>query len=475
MGHVLEGGQQTALNAGNDTAVDRWPPFLPQGLVHDWLQKGVYAGRRQRLLAQLAPDSVALLPTLPEQVRSRDTHHRYRADSSVVYLTGFAEPDVVLVLQPGTAQPFGLFCRPRDPEREIWDGRRAGVEGALARYQADQAWPVDTLDEQVLTLLAGKKHLYTRLGQDPDWDARVSRWLGQLNARQRQGVSAPVAVVQLEPLIEEMRLIKDAHEIALMQQAADLSAAAHVRAMQRVRPGQMEYALQAELEYVFAQGGGVPAYGSIVGGGANACILHYIDNDQPLQAGDLVLIDAGAELGHYAADITRTFPVSGRFSAEQKALYELVLDAQLEAIRWVQVGQHCKVYHEKAVEVLTAGLVRLGLLSGEVSALIESGAYRRFYMHGTGHWLGMDVHDAGAYKVDGQWRPLQAGMVVTVEPGLYVAADDDTVAPRWRGIGIRIEDDVLVTEQGPRVLTAGVPKQVGALEALIQGIPSLGD
>jgi Xaa-Pro aminopeptidase len=237
----------------------------------------------------------------------------------------------------------------------------------------------------------------------------------------------------------------------------------------------MEYALQAELEYVFAQGGGVPAYGSIVGGGANACILHYIDNDQPLQAGDLVLIDAGAELGHYAADITRTFPVSGRFSAEQKALYELVLDAQLEAIRWVQVGQHCKVYHEKAVEVLTAGLVRLGLLSGEVSALIESGAYRRFYMHGTGHWLGMDVHDAGAYKVDGQWRPLQAGMVVTVEPGLYVAADDDTVAPRWRGIGIRIEDDVLVTEQGPRVLTAGVPKQVGALEALIQGIPSLGD
>ncbi len=441
--------------------------FWPVAQVQAWLDEGVYAARRQRVLAQLPADSVLLLPTLPERVRSRDTHHRHRADSSVVYLSGFAEPDAVLVLQSGDTDRFGLICRSRDLEREIWDGRRAGLEGAQARFHADFALDVAELDRHVVTLLAGKKQLYTRLGQDAAWDAQVSRWMGQLQRQERQGVEAPLALVQADPLIDELRLIKDEHEIALMQRAADLSAAAHVRAMQSVRAGLPEYVLQADIEHEFARHGAQPAYGSIVGGGANACILHYIDNDQPLHAGDLVLIDAGAELGHYAADITRTFPVSGRFSPEQKALYELVLAAQLEAINWVRVGEHCKRCHEQAVAVLTAGLVRLGLLCGEVDALIEAGAHRRFYMHGTSHWLGMDVHDVGSYKQNGEWRPLQAGMVLTVEPGLYIAADDDTVGARWRGIGIRIEDDVLVTADGPRVLTAGVPKTVAQIEQLM--------
>ncbi|MEC7119762.1 MAG: aminopeptidase P N-terminal domain-containing protein [Pseudomonadota bacterium] len=431
----------------------------------------VFAQRRARLMAMMGDSSLALIPTSQVKIRNADADYAFRADSSFFYLTGFAEPEAVAVLAPSSDAPYQLFCRERDPAKEIWDGRRAGTQGAVERFGADQAYPIAELDTWLPKLMTGKKRLYVRLGQDPQFDQQVSGWLKQVAVMQRHGGKVPFEIIQLDHLIDEMRLIKDETELMWMRQAAQISAAAHVRAMQTVRVGMPEYALEAELLYVLQQHGCKTAYNSIVGGGQNACILHYVENNQPLRANDLVLIDAGAELNHYAADITRTFPVNGRFTAPQKALYQVVLDAQLAAIAMVRVGQHCKAYHEVAVRELTAGLLRLGLLQGELQDLIESGAYRRFYMHGTGHWLGLDVHDVGSYKDDAgeQWRPLQAGMVLTVEPGLYVAVDDDTVDPQWRGIGIRIEDDVLVTEGEPEVLTSAVPKTIAEIEQLMQG------
>lgn len=439
----------------------------------------VYAERRARLLAQLTPDSIALIATAPTHIRNRDAEFRFRPDSSFYYLTGFAEPESLAFIQhpqdiDGKTVSYGMFCRERNREREIWDGLRAGTAGVIAQYGADVAYVFSQLDEIIPKLLIGKKRVYVRLGDDSAFDLKISQWLKQAVSVQRQGGSVPIEIIQLDSLLDEMRLIKDEHEIDVMRRAGQISADAHVRAMQQVEPGMMEYALEAELLYEFARHGGQTAYNSIVGGGANACILHYTENNAKLHQGDLVLIDAGAEIGFYAADITRTFPVSGVFSPEQKALYQLVLDAQLAAINAVQVGASCKAYDGVAVRVLTDGLVRLGLLAlsdeyPDIDAVIKAGQHRRFYMHGTGHWLGMDVHDVGAYKVAGEWRPLEPGMVLTVEPGLYVALDDDTVEERWRGIGIRIEDDVLVTLDGPVILTSGVPKTVDAIEQLMQG------
>lgn len=429
-----------------------------------------FAARRARLMAQMGANSLALIPTSLAKIRNADADYAYRADSSFFYLTGFAEPEALAVLQPSDPQPYQLFCRERDPAKEIWDGLRAGTAGAVAQYAADVAYPIEQLDAWLPKLMSGKQRLYVRLGQDAAFDQQVSGWLKQVAAMQRHGGKVPFEIIQLDHLLDEMRLIKDPAEIELMRQAAQISAAAHVRAMQTVQVGMPEYALEAELLYVMQKNGCKTAYNSIVGGGKNACILHYVENNQQLQDGDLVLIDAGAELNHYAADITRTFPVNGHFTAAQASLYQVVLEAQLAAIDAVRVGEHCKAYHEVAVRVLTEGLVRLGLLVGDVAALIEDGSYRRFYMHGTGHWLGMDVHDVGSYKdaTGEQWRPLQAGMVLTVEPGLYVAADDETVEPQWRGIGIRIEDDVLVTDGAPEVLTMAVPKGVAEIEQLMQ-------
>lgn len=434
------------------------------------LSQSVFASRRARLLQQMGDDAIAVIATSKVAVRNRDADYKFRADSSFYYLTGFAEPEAVAVLQSSNEQPYTLFCRERNREREIWDGLRAGTAGAVATYQADQALVIDELDKHIIAMLSGKKRVYVRLGQDAEFDARFSEWLRRVIAQQRQGGQVPLEVVQLDQLLDEMRLIKDEHEVALMRRASQISAGAHVRAMQQVRPGMLEYELEAELLYVFAQNGCQTAYNSIVGGGENACILHYVENNKPLQDGDLVLIDAGAELDHYAADITRTFPVNGKFSPEQKALYELVLKAQLAAIDATRVGVHYKYPHEVAVKILTEGLVELGLLQGNVDELISSEAFRRFYMHGTGHWLGMDVHDVGNYKIDGEWRAYQPGMVVTVEPGLYVAPDDDTVEARWRGIGIRIEDDVLLTVDGNDVLTKNVPKSVAEIEALMGAV-----
>ncbi len=432
------------------------------------VNQSVFAGRRVRLLEKMGDDALAIIATSKVAIRNRDADYKYRADSSFYYLTGFAEPESVAVLQSGVEKPYTLFCRERNREREIWDGLRAGTAGAVTEYQADQAIVIDELDQQMITLLSGKRRVYVRLGQDADFDARLSGWLSQVMAQQRQGGEVPLEIVQLDYLLDEMRLIKDDSEVDLMRRAAQISAGAHVRAMQQVRDGMMEYALEAELLYVFAQNGCQTAYNSIVGGGENACILHYVENNKALKNGDLVLIDAGAELDHYAADITRTFPVSGTFSPEQKALYALVLKAQLAAIEATQVGVHYRAPHELVVQILTAGLVELGLLQGDVDELIKTEAYRRFYMHGTGHWLGMDVHDVGNYKIHGEWRPYETGMVVTVEPGLYIALDDDSVEARWRGIGIRIEDDVLLTPDGNEVLSKDVPKQIEEIEALMQ-------
>ncbi len=428
-----------------------------------------YANRRRALMAQMTPGSAALLPAAPVQWRNRDVEQVYRQDSDFQYLTGFPEPEALLLLIPGRALgEYVLFCRERDPERELWDGRRAGQEGAVCQYGADQAYAIDDIDEVLPGLLENRTRLYYPLGISEPFDRQVSGWLASLRQRARQGIHPPVEFVALDHLLHEMRLIKSAAEVAVMQAAAEVSAGAHIRAMQRCRAGLNEFHLEAELEYAFRLGGAkLPAYGSIVASGHNACILHYRENDQPLRDGDLVLIDAGCELDCYASDITRTFPVSGRFSPEQRAIYELVLDAQQAAFAAIAPGRHWNEAHEAAVRCLTAGLIELGLLQGDLDTLLESEAYKPFYMHRTGHWLGMDVHDVGHYKVDGQWRALQPGMVLTVEPGLYIAADNLQVEARWRGIGVRIEDDVLVTADGCQVLTGAVPKRVDEIEALM--------
>ena len=426
--------------------------------------------QRRNLLAQhIGSNSIAIIATRAEMYRNRDADYKYRADSSFYYLTGFAEPEAVAVIETfaeGEEYSYSLFCRERNREMEIWNGYRAGIDGAIEIYDADEAYAIDLLDEEIIDKLLNKKRFYYRIGQNAEFDARVSQWIQKADAQQRRG-GAPAEMIQLDRIIDEMRLKKSAQEIELMQIASNISAEAHTRAMQSVKPEMMEYALEAELNYIFGKNGCVPAYNSIVGGGENACILHYVENNKPLKDGDLVLIDAACEYEFYASDITRTFPVNGKFSPEQKALYNIVLDAQLAAIDATRIGNHYKYPHEVAVKILTQGLVDLGLLSGNVDELVESEAFRQFFMHGTGHWLGMDVHDVGAYKHGEDWRAYEAGMVVTVEPGLYVAPDDETVDAKWRGIGIRIEDDVLVTENGPLVLTKNVVKTVEEIEQLM--------
>lgn len=428
-----------------------------------------YARRRQALMAQMAPGSIALLPAAAQQLRNRDVEHVYRQDSDFQYLSGFPEPEAVLALIPGRAEgEYVLFCRERNPERELWDGLRAGQAGALRDYGADQAFAIDEIDEILPGLIEGRSRVYYALGASAEFDRQLVGWLSSIRSRARQGATPPGEFAALDQLLHEMRLIKSEAEIAVMQAAAEISARAHVRAMQASRAGLYEYHLEAELDYEFRKGGAkMPAYGSIVAAGRNACILHYRENDAELRDGDLVLIDAGCEIDCYASDITRTFPVNGCFSVEQRAIYELVLAAQAAACAEIAPGKHWNQAHEASVRTITAGLVELGLLAGEVEALIAAEAYKPFYMHRAGHWLGMDVHDVGNYKVGGTWRALQPGMVLTVEPGIYIAHDNAAVEPRWRGIGVRIEDDVVVTAEGCRVLTGGVPKTVAEIEALM--------
>ena len=435
------------------------------------LTQADFQERRDRLAEEMGPHSIAIIATSPVAMRNRDADYKFRADSSFFYLTGFAEPEAVAIIETfesiDEGYTYSLFCRERDREMEIWHGYRAGVDGAVEDYDADEAYAIDLLDEEIIEKLLNKQKLFYRMGQQADFDARVAKWIAEANGESRKGTSAPAQVIQLDRILDEMRLHKSTQEIELMQIASTISAQAHTRAMQAVKPGMMEYALEAELNYIFGQNGCVPSYNSIVGGGANGCILHYVENDKVLKDGDLVLIDAACEYQLYASDITRTFPVNGKFSPEQKALYDVVLKAQLAAIDAVRIGNSYKEPHRIAVRILVQGLLDLGLMQGNIEQIIESESFHQFYMHGTGHWLGMDVHDVGSYKIEGEWRAYEEGMTVTVEPGLYIAPDDETVDAKWRGIGIRIEDDVVVTKNGPRVLTAAVVKTVEEIEALM--------
>jgi len=435
------------------------------------LAQSVFSERRARLMAQMQPHSIAIVPSAQLAPRNRDVDYAFRQDSDFYYLTGFDEPDAVLVLIPGReAGECVVFCQDRDPEMEIWHGYRAGPEGLKSEYGADQAHPIGLIDDQMPGLLDGCDRIYYAIGCDDALDAQVRGWLNAIRAQARQGAVPPTEMVMLDHLLHEMRLFKSSAEADLMRQAGEISAQGHVRAMQICQPGMTEYQLEAEITHHFAVNRcRQAAYPSIVGGGDNACVLHYTENADVLNDGDLVLIDAGCELDYYAGDITRTFPVNGTFSAEQKALYQLVLDAQEACIELVRPSTPWNDIHDRSVELITEGLVGLGLLQGDVEELIEQGAYREFYMHRIGHWLGMDVHDVGDYKVDGNWRLLEPGMVMTVEPGIYVSPFNDKVEERWRGIGIRIEDDVLVTEGGCEVLTAAVPKQVAEIESLMAG------
>ena len=420
-------------------------------------------------MRRMEPNSVAILPSAREVTRSNDTEYRFRQDSDFYYLTGFQEPDSIAVVAPSKDEPFTLFVRPRDPEKEVWTGRRAGVEGAKERFGADAAFPVEEFQEKLTDLLNGARHLYYRLGAgQPELDQTIIRQLSRMRAMGRKGVHPPQTIVDPGSILHEMRLFKTVEEVALMQRAADIAAEAHREAMRAARPGAKEYEIEALIEYVFRKNGALaPAYGSIVGAGANATILHYVNNDAELKDGDLLLVDAGAEYEGYASDITRTFPVSGRFSEAQRDVYQLVLDCQEQCIRLVAPGVTLDELHERSVEILTEGMVRLGLLAGDVKKLIEEEAYKKFYMHRLGHYLGMDVHDVGAYHADGQPRPVEPGIVLTVEPGLYISAEAEGVPERYRGIGVRVEDDVLVTPAGHRILTDKAPKQIQEIEALM--------
>jgi len=425
--------------------------------------------RRRRQLMQGAGDgAILILPAAPERIRSRDTHYPYRQDSDFWYLTGCNEPEAVLVLIPGRKHGEAiLFCRERDPEREAWDGPRLGPEGAVEQLGMDDAYPISDIDDILPGLLEGRRRVHYHLGRDADFDLKLIGWLNRVRAQARQGAQPPQEFLELGHLLDEMRLFKSADEVKLMQRAADISVQAHRAAMRAACAGIHEYELQAEVERVFRMHDAQPAYGSIVGTGANACVLHYRDNNAKSRDGELVLIDAGAEYRGYAADITRTFPVNGRFTREQRALHDLVCAAQAAALAQATPGTPYEAGHDAAVETLTDGLLSLGLLKGKLKAAIASGDYKRFYRHKTGHWLGLDVHDVGEYRIDGESRLLEPGMAFTIEPGLYIPADDAAVPAKWRGIGIRIEDDVLITADGHRVLTDALERSADDIETLM--------
>lgn len=422
--------------------------------------------RRQELMALMEPNSVAILGSGRLQMRNSDVDFPFRQDSNFLYLTGFCEPESVLVLAPGREHGEAiLFCRERDPDHERWYGRMTGPDRAMQLYQLDDAFPISDIDDIVPGLIEGRSRLYHQMGIDRAFDDRLLGWVNSLRNNRQGGAQPPGEMVQLGQYVHELRLFKSQQEIAVMKHAAAVTTGAHKRLMEIAEPGLSEQRFETELNYQFGLGGArSPAYPSIVGAGANACILHYIENDQPMNDGDLVLIDAGAEYEHYASDVTRTFPVSGRFSDAQRALYNIVLRANVAAIDKVQPGNHWNEPHEAATRVITEGLLELGLLEGELETLIEEEAFKKFYMHRTGHWLGLDVHDVGEYKVGDAWRVFEPGMVTTVEPGIYIS-DDADVPARYRGIGIRVEDDVLVTRKGNEVLTAGVAKDPDEIES----------
>ena len=424
--------------------------------------------RRKQLMRMVGVGGIAILPAAPVRKRSRDVEYRYRQDSDFYYLTGFTEPDAVAVLVPGRKQgEYLLFCRERDPDRELWDGPRVGQDGAVADFGADDAFPIDDIDDIIPGLIEGCSRVYYTMGMYSDFDSHVADWVNSLRSKLSRGVHTPQEFVALDHLLHDMRLYKSRAEVSAMRRSAKVAVAAHKRAMRTTRPGMFEYEVEAEFRHEFRRNGAWASYSPIVGGGANACTLHYVDNHDELRDGDLLLIDAGCELDYYASDITRTFPVNGRFSAEQRAVYEIVLEAQDAAIEKTVKGNHWNEPHDAAVRVITRGLRKLGLLDGSLPKLIKDGAYRQYYMHRTGHWLGMDVHDVGDYKVGDEWRILEPGMVTTVEPGIYIP-NKRNIPKAFRNIGIRIEDDVAVTSAGADVLSKGLVRDPDDIEALMQ-------
>jgi len=425
-----------------------------------------FTARRNRLMQHMGK-GIAVIPTAPEQLRNRDTQHPYRADSYFHYLTGFGEPESVLILLAGEMPRSILFCRDKDAEKEVWNGFRWGPDAAREAFGCDEAYSIKCFDEKLAELMADQPTLWFSIGQEPAWDARIAAALNAVRAQVRTGKQPPEEIRDVRVTLDNMRLVKDDREIATMRRAAEISAAAHCRAMRATRPGRHEYEIEAELLHEFRNRGcQAPAYASIVAGGANACILHYVANDRPLKAGELLLIDAGGELDNYAADITRTFPVGGRFSGPQADVYDLVLGAQAAAIAAIKPGASFTQPHDAALKVLVQGMLDLKLLQGSLDGVIESEAYKRFYMHRTGHWLGMDVHDAGTYKSGDKWRELEPGMVLTVEPGCYIRAATDVPAA-FHDIGVRIEDDALVTAAGCQIITEAAPKTRADIETLM--------
>lgn len=427
-----------------------------------------FARRRKQLMGMVGPGGIVILPAAPVRLRSRDVEYRFRQDSDFYYLTGFEEPDAVIALVPERKEgEFVMFCRERNPDKELWDGQRAGPDGAMRDYAADDAFPIDDIDDILPGIMESCSSVYYTMGQYSEFDARVAEWINSLRSRELRGVHTPQEYVALDHLLHDMRLYKSRAEISAMRKSANVAVKAHVAAMRAVQPGMYEYEVEAEFANEFRRNDAWMSYNPIVGGGANACTLHYVENRELLQDGDLLLIDAGCELDYYASDITRTIPVNGRFSPEQRAVYDIVYEAQLAAIDKTCKGNHWNEPHDAAVKVITKGLKDIGLLSGTLPKLIKDGAYREYFMHRTGHWLGMDVHDVGDYKVGDEWRILESGMVTTVEPGIYIP-DSSKVAKRWRNIGVRIEDDVAITSNGPDVLSKGLVKDPDQIESLMR-------
>ena len=434
------------------------------------MKQNEFKKRRKQLMQRVGEGNIALIGSASMHTRNRDVNYPFRQDSDFYYLTGFNEPDALAVFVPGRAQgEYILFCREFDAKKALWEGAHSGLEGATTHYDADDAFPIDDLDDILPGLLENKTKVFYPMGCNLELDHNLLEWINHIRNQSRSGIIAPGELVSLALILHEMRLFKSAEELKLMRRAAEVSAHAHVRAMKACKAGLYEYQIEAELIHHFIDNGlRSVAYPSIVAGGKNACTLHYTENNSKLKNSDLLLIDAGAECDHYAADITRTFPISGRFNEAQKQLYQLVLNAQTAALEQIKPGFAWNLAHDASVEILTQGLLDLGLLKGKLKKLIKDEKYKQFYMHRIGHWLGMDVHDVGDYKIKQEWRLLEAGMVLTVEPGLYIPPDCKSVDEKWRGIGIRIEDDVLVTPTGHEILTSGVPKSIADIEALMQ-------
>jgi len=419
----------------------------------------------KEFMRRMSPNSVAIIPSAREATRSNDTHYRFRQDSDFFYLTGFEEPQSIAVIK---SNHYTLFVRPRDPEREIWDGRRAGVDGAKSEFGADESFPISEFDEKLQDALDGAEVLYYRLGVNRELDDSIIGQISLMRSVNRKPVHPPQTIVDPATIVHEMRVLKSSDEVELMQRAADIAAEAHCEAMKAARPGMQEYEIEALIERVFRQrGSAAPAYTSIVGAGTNATVLHYINNDGELRDGDLLLVDAGAEYKGYASDITRTYPINGKFTKPQRDIYDLVLKTQMECVEMVRPGTTHDQLKQHSIKLITEGLVELGLLQGKPEELIKEKKHEQFYMHGLGHMLGIDVHDVGRYYYGKESRALEAGVVMTVEPGIYISPDTKNVPAEYLGIGVRIEDDVLCTENGPRVLTDKVPKLAEEIERLM--------